>query len=67
MINTHDPLTVDTDLANTVDILDACTDLTYLIENFPTEVSVSNIYNFIRSSNNPIDDEVKFFIDLHNI
>ena len=66
MINTHDPLTVDTDLANTVDILDACTDLTYLIENFPTEVSVSNIYNFIRSSNNPIDDEVKFFIDLHN-
>jgi len=66
MINTHDPLTVDIDLANTVNVLDTCTDLSFIIENFPTEVATSNIYNFIRYTSNPIHDEIQFFIDLHN-
>jgi hypothetical protein len=66
MINTHDPLTVDTDLANTVDILNTCTDLAYIIEHFPTEIAASNVYNFIKYTNNPINDEIQFFIELHN-
>lgn len=66
MINTHDPLTVDTDLANTVNVLDTCANLSFIIENFPTEIATSNVYNFIKYTSNPINNEIQFFIDLHN-
>ena len=66
MINTHDPETVHLNLTSTVDILNACTNLATICSEFPTEISVGNIYNYIKCSSNPMDDEVAFFVDLHN-
>ena len=59
--NTGIPYVVNQNLFNTLDFFIAASNLDSLIKKFPNEICVAYLYNYLKSTNDPITAQAQFF------
>jgi len=59
--NTGIPYLVNQNLFNTLDFLIAATNMDALIKKFPNEICVAYLYNYTKTTNDPIRAQAEFF------
>ena len=63
--NTGIPYLVDQNLFNTLDFLIAAGNLDSLVKTFPNEICIAYLYNFSKSTNDPIMSQALFFKEIN--
>jgi hypothetical protein len=63
--NTGIPYIINQNLFNTIDFLTAAANLNSLVQTFPNEICVSYLYNFTKTTNDPITSQAIFFKEIN--
>ena len=63
--NTGIPYLVDQNLFNTLDFLIAAGNLNSLVQTFPNEICIAYLYNFSKTTNDPILSQALFFKEIN--
>ena len=63
--NTGIPYIINQNLFNTLDFLTAAANLNSLVQTFPNEICVSYLYNFTKTTNDPITSQAIFFKEIN--
>ena len=63
--NTGIPYLVDQNLFNTLDFLIAAGNLNSLVQTFPNEICIAYLYNYTKTTNDPITSQAIFFNEIN--
>ncbi len=63
--NTGIPYLVDQNLFNTLDFLIAAGNLNSLVQTFPNEICIAYLYNYTKTTNDPITSQAIFFKEIN--